>query len=89
MNTWPSRSISGVFENDNVISRFMGDFPLPPKEEINLIDVGANQIASIAASCIPFLEHDDANMNFPQMNLFKTLMKNTKRLLGMLAFTFN
>ncbi len=52
---------NGVFENDNVISRFMGDFPLPPKEEINLIDVGANQIASIAASCIPFLEHDDAN----------------------------
>ncbi|MFL2580211.1 MAG: DNA-directed RNA polymerase subunit beta [Parvicellaceae bacterium] len=51
----------GVFENDNVISRFMGDFPLPQKEEINLIDVGANQIASIAASCIPFLEHDDAN----------------------------
>ena len=51
----------GVFENDNVISRFMGDFPLPPKDEINLIDVGANQIASIAASCIPFLEHDDAN----------------------------
>ena len=39
----------------------MGDFPLPPKEDINLIDVGANQIASIAASCIPFLEHDDAN----------------------------
>ena len=31
------------------------------KKEINLIDVGANQIASIAASCIPFLEHDDAN----------------------------
>ena len=52
---------NGVFENENVISRFMGDFPLPPKEEINLIDVGANQIASIAASCIPFLEHDDAN----------------------------
>ena len=51
----------GVFENDNVISRFMGDFPIPPKDEINLIDVGANQIASIAASCIPFLEHDDAN----------------------------
>jgi DNA-directed RNA polymerase subunit beta len=51
----------GKFENDNVISRFMGDFPLPPKEKINLIDVGANQIASIAASCIPFLEHDDAN----------------------------
>ena len=51
----------GTFQNENVISRFMGDFPLPLKEDINLIDVGANQIASIAASCIPFLEHDDAN----------------------------
>ena len=54
-------SKDGVFQNDRVISRFMGDFPVGPKEEINLIDVGANQIASIAASCIPFLEHDDAN----------------------------
>ena len=51
----------GNFQNERVISRFMGDFPLPPKEDINLIDVGTNQIASIAASCIPFLEHDDAN----------------------------
>ncbi len=51
----------GKFQNERVISRFMGDFPLPPKEEINYIDVGTNQIASIAASCIPFLEHDDAN----------------------------
>ena len=44
----------GNFQNERVISRFMGDFPLPPKEDINLIDVGTNQIASIAASCIPF-----------------------------------
>ena len=51
----------GNFQNERVISRFMGDFPLPPKGDINLIDVGTNQIASIAASCIPFLEHDDAN----------------------------
>ncbi len=51
----------GNFQNEKVISRFMGDFPIPPKEDINLIDVGTNQIASIAASCIPFLEHDDAN----------------------------
>tara|TARA_B100001287_G_scaffold183714_1_gene154973 strand:- start:5725 stop:9537 length:3813 start_codon:yes stop_codon:yes gene_type:complete len=54
-------SKDGKFENDRVISRFMGDFPVGPKEDVNLIDVGANQIASIAASCIPFLEHDDAN----------------------------
>ena len=51
----------GTFSNDKVIARFMGDFPIPAKEDINLIDVGTNQIASIAASCIPFLEHDDAN----------------------------
>ncbi len=51
----------GNFVNDNVIARFEGDFPVPEKKEINLIDVGTNQIASIAASCIPFLEHDDAN----------------------------
>ena len=51
----------GNFLNDNVIARFEGDFPVPDKKEINLIDVGTNQIASIAASCIPFLEHDDAN----------------------------
>ena len=37
------------------------EISLSTKEEINLIDVGTNQIASIAASCIPFLEHDDAN----------------------------
>ena len=60
---------NGVFENENVISRFMGDFPLPPKEEINLIDVGANQIASIAASCIPVLEHDDANRALKGSNM--------------------
>jgi DNA-directed RNA polymerase subunit beta len=51
----------GNFENDHVIARFEGDFPVPEKKAINLIDVGTNQIASIAASCIPFLEHDDAN----------------------------
>ncbi|MDG2343156.1 MAG: DNA-directed RNA polymerase subunit beta, partial [Flavobacteriales bacterium] len=51
----------GTFSNEKVIARFMGDFPIPAKEDINLIDVGTNQIASIAASCIPFLEHDDAN----------------------------
>jgi DNA-directed RNA polymerase subunit beta len=44
-----------------VKARFEGDFPLVEPKKINLIDVGANQIASIAASSIPFLEHDDAN----------------------------
>ncbi len=38
-----------------------GDFPVVEPSEISLMDVAPNQIASIAASLIPFLEHDDAN----------------------------
>ncbi|MFO0007009.1 MAG: hypothetical protein ACK559_38430, partial [bacterium] len=44
-----------------VKARCEGDFPLVSPKELQLMDVGANQIASIAASSIPFLEHDDAN----------------------------
>ncbi len=51
----------GTLLSDLVKARFEGDFPLVEPKKINLIDVGANQIASIAASSIPFLEHDDAN----------------------------
>jgi DNA-directed RNA polymerase subunit beta len=51
----------GEFENDKVKARQEGDFPVVEPERIDLMDVGTNQIASIAASSIPFLEHDDAN----------------------------
>jgi DNA-directed RNA polymerase subunit beta len=51
----------GEFQTDVVKARFEGDFPVVEPKAINLMDVGANQIASIAASSIPFLEHDDAN----------------------------
>ncbi len=51
----------GKFQNELVKARNEGDFPVVPPQEIDLMDVGANQIASIAASSIPFLEHDDAN----------------------------
>jgi DNA-directed RNA polymerase subunit beta len=51
----------GNFENDRVKARYLGDFPLLDPKQINLMDVAPNQIASIAASLIPFLEHDDAN----------------------------
>ena len=52
---------SGNFLTDYVKARFEGDFPVVQPKELTLMDVGANQIASIAASSIPFLEHDDAN----------------------------
>ncbi len=51
----------GEFENDQVICRYEGDFPIISKKEIGLIDVAPNQITSVGASLIPFLEHDDAN----------------------------
>ncbi len=51
----------GNFQTDIVKARYEGDFPVVNPKELNLMDVGANQIASIAASSIPFLEHDDAN----------------------------
>ena len=52
---------AGEFIGDVVKAREEGDFPVVEPSQINLMDVGANQIASIAASSIPFLEHDDAN----------------------------
>lgn len=51
----------GSFQTDKIKARYEGDFPLADKEELTLMDVAPNQIASIAASLIPFLEHDDAN----------------------------
>jgi DNA-directed RNA polymerase subunit beta len=51
----------GNFLTPKVKSRFEGDFPVIEPERIDLMDVAPNQITSIAASLIPFLEHDDAN----------------------------
>ena len=51
----------GEFQSNAVKAREEGDFPVVNPSEIHLMDVGTNQIASIAASSIPFLEHDDAN----------------------------
>jgi len=51
----------GNFKTDEVKARLEGDFPLVDPGTLKYMDVGANQIASIAASLIPFLEHDDAN----------------------------
>ena len=51
----------GEFESDMIKAREEGDFPVVSPQDLDLMDVGANQIASIAASSIPFLEHDDAN----------------------------
>ncbi len=51
----------GNFIDLKVKARELGDFPVLEPSKVNLMDVAPNQIASIAASLIPFLEHDDAN----------------------------
>ncbi|MEQ8905814.1 DNA-directed RNA polymerase subunit beta [Ekhidna sp.] len=54
-------SDKGKFLNEKIKARFEGDFPLCSEEEVSYMDVAPNQIVSVAASMIPFLEHDDAN----------------------------
>jgi len=51
----------GIFQNNRVKARFEGDFPMSEPNELSYMDVAPNQIVSVAASLIPFLEHDDAN----------------------------
>ena len=51
----------GNFITKKVTSRYEGDFPILDPDKVHLMDIAPNQIASIAASLIPFLEHDDAN----------------------------
>ncbi|MDD4425512.1 MAG: DNA-directed RNA polymerase subunit beta [Mariniphaga sp.] len=61
----------GLFINQKVKSRLDGDYPLVDKEEVDLMDVGPNQIASVAASLISFLEHDDANRALMGSNMMR------------------
>lgn len=51
----------GNFLDAKVKARYEGDFPIIEPEKLDYMDVAPNQITSIAASLIPFLEHDDAN----------------------------
>jgi DNA-directed RNA polymerase subunit beta len=51
----------GVFTADLVSARKGGEFVMARPEEVNFMDVSPNQLVSVAASLIPFLENDDAN----------------------------
>ena len=61
----------GNLQGDRVISREGGDFPVVTPSEVDYIDVAPNQIASISASLIPFLEHDDANRALMGSNMMR------------------
>ncbi|PTX63410.1 DNA-directed RNA polymerase subunit beta [Kordia periserrulae] len=61
----------GTINVDKVIAREEGDFPVVSPSEIQYTDVAPNQIASISASLIPFLEHDDANRALMGSNMMR------------------
>ena len=61
----------GKFVNDKVKARLDGDYPVVDAGEVELMDVGPNQIASVAASLISFLEHDDANRALMGSNMMR------------------
>ena len=61
----------GNFVNEKVKVRYLADYPIIEKERVDLIDIAPNQIASIAASLIPFLEHDDANRALMGSNMMR------------------
>ena len=61
----------GTFINNRVKARKEADFPIAAPEQIDLMDVAPIQIASIAASLIPFLEHDDANRALMGSNMMR------------------
>ena len=61
----------GNITSDRVIARDQADFPVVTPDKINYTDVAPNQIASISASLIPFLEHDDANRALMGSNMMR------------------
>ena len=62
---------SGKIIDEKIIARDQADFPVVGPEKINYTDVAPNQIASISASLIPFLEHDDANRALMGSNMMR------------------
>jgi DNA-directed RNA polymerase subunit beta len=62
---------SGNITSEKVIARDQADFPVVTPDQINYTDVAPNQIASISASLIPFLEHDDANRALMGSNMMR------------------
>ena len=61
----------GKFTEERIISRVEADYPVVAPSEVNYMDVAPNQIASISASLIPFLEHDDANRALMGSNMMR------------------
>ncbi|WP_454985319.1 DNA-directed RNA polymerase subunit beta [Capnocytophaga gingivalis] len=61
----------GNILDERLVVKEDGDYPVVSREEVDYIDVAPNQIASISASLIPFLEHDDANRALMGSNMMR------------------
>jgi len=75
----------GNFAADLVKARDTGDFPVIEPAKLDYMDVAPNQISSISASLIPFLEHDDANRALMGSNMMRQavpLMKPESPIVG-------
>ena len=75
----------GTFVRAKVKCRQDDDYPVVPPSEVNLMDVSPQQIASIAASLIPFLEHDDAHRALMGSNMMRQavpLMRSEAPIVG-------
>ncbi|MBO4393369.1 MAG: DNA-directed RNA polymerase subunit beta, partial [Spirochaetales bacterium] len=62
---------NGEIIDERISCRYQADFPVTGKNDVDLMDVAPNQISSIAASLIPFLEHDDANRALMGSNMMR------------------
>jgi DNA-directed RNA polymerase subunit beta len=65
------KTATGEIAADKIIARSEADYPVVDKTEVDYTDVAPNQIASISASLIPFLEHDDANRALMGSNMMR------------------
>ena len=61
----------GKIVDERIKCRWQADYPVVGKKDVHLIDVAPNQIASLAAAMIPFLEHDDANRALMGSNMMR------------------
>ncbi|MGN1215659.1 MAG: DNA-directed RNA polymerase subunit beta, partial [Candidatus Cryptobacteroides sp.] len=61
----------GNIQDDRIQCRLEADFPVVSKEQVDYMDVAPNQMASVAASLIPFLEHDDAHRALMGANMMR------------------
>ena len=68
----------GTFADDLITARQKGESGLHPREQVNYMDVATNQVVSVAASLIPFLEHDDANRALMGANMQRQAVPTLK-----------